>query len=136
MSVCTKSALLIQILFFLSSCSLIGGLGFGSKDECADGACETPQILDNPVLNKRWYCYGVAADRSWDCVSQPQPEKIAIIIPTPVKSQALPPAGKEKTTRPLLVPQVHLPDVIDTETPEDPDEGASATRSGQRTHSH
>ena len=65
MSVCIKSGFLVQILVFLSSCSLIGGLGFGSKDVCADGACETSRILNNPQSPKKWYCYGVAADRSW-----------------------------------------------------------------------
>lgn len=114
MSVCVKSGLPLLILVILSSCSLMGGLGFGSKDECADGTCETPQTLDAQGVSKSWYCYGVAEDRSWDCVSQPQPEKIATVIPTPAQSQ----------TRPSLM------------TPADPGEGANATRSAQQAHSH
>ena len=125
MSVCIKSGFLVQILVFLSSCSLIGGLGFGSKDVCADGACETSRILNNPQSQKKWYCYGVAADRSWDCVSQPQPEKIATVIPTPAKSQTRSPALMENITRPSPLT-----------TPADPDEGANATRSAQQAHSH
>ena len=124
MSVCVKSGLPMLILVILSSCSLIGGLGFGSKDECADGACETPRILGAQGVNKSWYCYGVAEDRSWDCVSQPQPEKIATVIPAPAKSQARSPALMEKITRPSLT------------TPADPGEGANATRSAKQAHSH
>jgi len=125
-----KSGFLTLILGFLSSCSLIGGLGFGSKDECADGACETPKILDNQPLEKSWYCYGVPEDRSWDCVSTPQPEKVATVIPAPQKSQTLPvnePVVHEpEEIASQVPPQIDLPEVIDAAPPSNSEDGATS----------
>ena len=127
-----KSGSLTLILFFLSSCSLIGGLGFGNKDECADGSCETPQILDNQPLKKNWYCYGVPEDRSWDCVSQPQPEKVATIIPTAQKSQTLllnePVVNEPGEIVPeiILAPEIDLSEVMDAAQPMDSEDGATS----------
>ena len=127
-----KSGFLTLILGFVSSCSLIGGLGFGSKDECANGACETPQILNNQPLKKNWYCYGVPEDRSWDCVSQPQPEKVATVIPTPQKSQTLlvnEPVVDEPEAIALeiaLAPEIELTEVMDAAPPMDSEDGATS----------
>ena len=74
---------MVQFLFLISSCSLLGRLGLGGEKECADGVCETQQVLNNRQLKQNWHCYGVPEDRSWDCVSAPQAEKIATIIPSP-----------------------------------------------------
>ncbi|MCZ6502830.1 MAG: hypothetical protein O6945_09985 [Gammaproteobacteria bacterium] len=124
-----KSGFLTLIPVFLSSCSLIGGLG---QDKCADGACETPQILDNRPLKENWYCYGVPEDRSWDCVSQPHPEKVATVIPSTRKSQtpliSEPVVHEPEEIAPELVvaPEIDLSEVMDAAPPMDSEGGATS----------
>jgi|TARA_B100001971_G_C18245276_1_gene573801 septal ring-binding cell division protein DamX len=122
-----RSGFMVQVLLLVSSCSLLGNLGFGSKKECADGICETPQILHNQQLKQNWHCYGVAKDRSWDCVSEPQPEKIATFLPAPSPKPVL--AAETLVTESLLTAapkeaEVEV-DVNPTPDPAENDDSAS-----------
>ncbi|HIO75715.1 MAG TPA: hypothetical protein EYG63_00790 [Gammaproteobacteria bacterium] len=101
----TKSGVVALTLIYLSSCSIIGKLGFGGNDKCAEGACETTRILENRELNKNWHCYGVPGDRSWDCVAEAQPGKIATVIPVtpkqPRPERLMAAADPDITTHPM-----------------------------------
>ena len=89
------------MLVFLSSCSWYGNT-FGKDDPyCPVGACDENDAAGDKSGDESWYCYGVQKDRSWDCGSEEQPEKIVSIDPSAVRSSP---------------PPTELPAMIETES--------------------
>lgn len=97
-----RTVLTLSTLLLLQSCGLTDRF-FGSN-ECDDGSCEAPVLLDNTTSERKWYCYGKEADEPWQCQNSADDSKIVA-----VKPQVGGLAEQRATQRPVTPPAITVP---------------------------
>ncbi len=70
----------------LSGCGLYDR--FIKSDECEDGSCDTPALLDNTNTQQEWFCYGEQEGGNWDCGNERDAMKISKIMPKQTQSES------------------------------------------------
>lgn len=82
-----RFTLILCTLLFLQSCGLTDRF-FNSNDDCDDGSCEAPVLLDNSAPEQKWFCYGSDPDEPWQCQNSQDDSKIVAVKPEPVSQVA------------------------------------------------
>ena len=84
--------------------TLLGGCSFFSRQQSVD---TNPTVTATGQAD-RWYCYGVAEDRSWDCAQQEDSAKIQAIVPDnepQLTATAPPPVNLAPPPVPVAAPE-------------------------------
>lgn len=76
-----RYTLLLVSVILLQSCGLTDR--FFGDDECDDGSCEAPVLLDNSNSEQKWFCYGKAEDQPWQCQNARDDSQIVAVKPEP-----------------------------------------------------
>lgn len=81
-----RTAITLVFILLLQSCGLADR--FFGPQECDDGSCEAPVLLDNSTSERKWYCYGSEADEPWQCLNSADDSKIVAVKPQANPQQA------------------------------------------------
>ncbi len=105
-----RTAITLLFISLLQSCGLADR--FFGPQECDDGSCEAPVLLDNSTSERKWYCYGTEADQPWQCQNSADDSKIVAVkpqtAPQPERSQ-FEPQGLLTQTEPTPAPRLVMP---------------------------